>query len=625
MDETARSFDIRPILRLVRNGKWLLLAGALAGALAFGLQVFFLSSPVYRATAVVILDTRSGQLLDVNAVVTGLSGDTAEINTEIEVLKGRALLGQVVDRLSLVDDPEFNAALVADSWTQQLKDRLRTALPGVAPRPPRAEGWEREATISALQSRLTVQAVPSSFVFRITVDSGDPQKAAFLANAITQAYIDGQVTQKAAAVDAATAALSSRVGELEAALAQSEARLNELSGAQDALTPDDLIGLDSALTETRNALAEVEGELAALPAGADSRAIVARRDALAADEVALLRQADALAAAERQIDQAWREVEVTRAIYEDFLTRLKETAVQREMIQPDSQILSAAVAPSVHDQPRRMQSVTMGMILGLVVAGAILVARESMVTTFRSVAEVEAMTGLRVLARLPEIPGDTGRDVLRSLAERPLSPEVEAIRMLRTALASDPGAPLPGVILFASALPGEGKTTAAAALAQNLAAVGLTVALVETDLRRHAFTAFFGPDRGKGLISVILGESGVEEAVSAAEPYGFDVLHGITGGQSGLPDLLASDRFDDVMAVLRTGYDVVLLDTTPLLTAPDARIVGRHAEAVVFCVRWNNTSRDDVRAALRVIDGIGLRPPGIVLTRVADMPQGRLI
>ncbi len=625
MDEHARSFDIRPILRLVRDGKWLLIAGALTGALLFGLQVFILSSPVYRATAVVILDTRAGQVLDVNAVVTGLSGETAEINTEIEVLKGRALLGEVVDSLKLVEDPEFNAALVPDSLAQRLKDRLRAALPGVAPRPARAEGWDREATISALQSRVTVQAVPASFVFRVTVDSGDPQKAAFLANAITQAYIDGQVTQKAAAIDAATAALSSRVGELETALAEAESRLSDLSGAQDALTPDDLIGLDSALTETRSALAQIEGELAALPAGADSRAITARRDALAADERALLQQADALAAAERQIDQAWREVEVTRAIYEDFLTRLKETAVQREMIQPDSHILSAAVPPSVHDKPRRMQSVTMGMILGLVVAAAVLVAREGMVTTFRSVAEVEAVTGLRVLARLPEIPGDTGRDVLRSLAERPLSPEVEAIRMLRTALASDPGAPLPGVILFASALPGEGKTTAAAALAQNLAAVGLTVALVETDLRRHAFTTFFGTDRGNGLISVILGQSGVEEAVSTAEPHGFDVMHGITGGQSGLPDLLASDRFDDVMAVLRTGYDVVLLDTTPLLTAPDARIVGRHAEAVVLCVRWNATSRDEVHAALRVIDGIGLRPPGIVLTRVADMPQGRLI
>ncbi len=148
---------------------------------------------------------------------------------------------------------------------------------------------------------------------------------------------------------------------------------------------------------------------------------------------------------------------------------------------------------------------------------------------------------------------------------------------------------------------------------------------METDLRRHAFTAFFGPDRGNGLVSVITGEAGVEDAVSTADPHGFDVLHGITGSQSGLPDLLASDRFDDVMAVLRTGYDVVLLDTTPLLTAPDARIVGRHAEAVVVCVRWNATSRDDLRAALRVIDGIGLRPPGIVLTRVADMPQGRLI
>lgn len=623
MDERVRAFDIRPILRLIRDGKWILIAGACVGALLFGFQTFIMAVPQYRATAVVILDTRSGQILEMAAVVTGLSGETSEINTEIEVLKGRELLGKVVDALDLVSEPEFNAALVPDPWTARAKQALRAALPGSAPPPPRAEGWEREATITALQGHVAVQAVPSSFVFRITATSSDPAMAARIADTVAEAYISGQVTQKAMTVDAATAALAGRVTELESALNDAERRLSDLTRAQDTLTPDDLIGLDWALTQTRAAIATAQGDLALLPAGDATLSAAARRDALMAEEAALLERAAALAATERRIDQAWREVEVTRAIYEDFLSRLKETAVQREMIQPDSRILSYAVVPAVHASPRRSRTVTMGMVFGLVAAGALLLIREGLVTTFRSAEEIEEATGLRVVASLPEMPGDTGRDVLRSLAERPLSPEAEAVRTLRTALSVEPGGPLPGVIMLTSARPDEGKTTAAAVLAQNLAAVGLSVALVETDLRRSTFTGFFGASPGGGLVSVIDGETGIEDAIFTAEPWGFDVLEGISGTTSGLPDLLASDRFDDAMAVLRMGYDVVLVDTTPLLTAADARIIGRHAEAVLYCLRWNSTTRDEARQALRLLDGIGAQPPAIVLTRVADRPARR--
>jgi succinoglycan biosynthesis transport protein ExoP len=621
MDEGESKFDIRPILRLVADGKWVLVAGALAGGLLFALQAFLLAGPVYRATAVVILDTRSEEIIGAGAIVAGLSGEVTEINTEIEVLRGRELLGRVVDELGLVSDPEFNGALVEDPWTAQARRTVREAILG--PPPPRGEGWEREATLSALQARIAVQAVPASYVFRITASAGDPMKAARIADAVAEAYIEGQIAAKAAAVDAATAALAGRVYELEAELVEAEARLAGMVAAQDALTPDDLVGLDRALTETRESLLALEGEIAALPQDGDSDA-AARRATLVADEAVLTARAAAMAASERRIDQTWREVEVTRALYEDFLSRLKETAVQRELIRPDARVLSAAVPPAVHASPRRAQTMTMGVILGLVVAGGALLLREGMVRTFRSVEEVERATGRRVLSALPEMPGETGRDLLRALAERPLSPEAEAVRQLRTALALEPGGPLPGVIMLTSALPGEGKTTLAAALAQNLAAVGLSVVLVETDLRRRAFAAFFGTSRSDGIVSVIHAELGAEEAIFAADPWGFDVMAGITGTQAGLPDLLASDRFADVMAVLRTGYDVVLLDTTPLLTAPDAQIVGRHAEAVIHCLRWNATTREETRAALRLLHGIGRGPAGIVLTRVEVRRPGRL-
>jgi succinoglycan biosynthesis transport protein ExoP len=625
MDDGAKSFDIRPILRLIREGKWILLAGALLGMAAFGFQTFAMAVPQYRATAVVILDMRSRQIVDESAVVTGLSGETAEINTEVEVLRGRELLGRVVDELDLVTDPEFNAALVPDPWTVRLKQAVRAAIPGAPDRPPRPEGWAREATINALQARVAIQAVPSSFVFRITATSADPAKAAVIADEVAKAYVAGQVAQKAMAIDAATEALSGRVAELEAALAESEGRLSDLTMAQDALTTDDLIGLEQSLTETRAATAKAETGIALPPLETVGPAAVGRRDALIADEAALLERAAALAAAERRIDQARREVEVTRAIYEDFLTRLKETTVQREMIQPDSRILSHAVVPAVHASPRRSQTVTMGLVLGLITAGAALLMREGMTPTFRNPEEIEVATGLRVLASLPEMPGDTGRDVLRGLAELPLSPAAEAVRLLRTSLSVEPGGPLPRVIMVTSALPNEGKTTVTAVLAQNLAAVGLSVVLVETDLRRRTFADFFGPAAAGGVVSVITGEVGIEDAVFTAEPWGFDVLAGITGTQSGLPDLLASDRFDDAMAILRADYDVVLIDTTPLLTAPDARIVGRHAEAVLHCLRWNATTRDEARKALRLLDGIGSQAPAIALTRVAERLHRRLV
>jgi succinoglycan biosynthesis transport protein ExoP len=625
MDGGTRSFDIRPILRLVWDGRWLLFAGALIGMTVFGFQTFVLAEPQYRATAMVILDMRARQIVDEGAVVTGPSGETAEINTEVEVLRGRELLGHVVDALDLAADPEFNTALAPDPWTIRLKRTLWDAIPGAAERPARPDGWEREATIDALQNRVMVQAVPASFVFRVTATSTDPVKAARIADRITQAYIEGQIAQKAAAIDVATAALAGRVGELERALAASEGRLAELKMTQDALSPDDLIGLERTLRETRAAIARTEDEIATPLDQGDALAVIGRRDALVADEAALIERAVALSAAERQIDQALREVEVTRAIYEDFLTRLKETTVEREMIQPDSRILSQAVPPAVHATPRRSQTVTMGLVLGLLTAAAFLLLREGLTPTFRTAEEVEAATGLRVLASLPEMPGDTGRDILRGIAETPLSPGAEAVRLLRTSLSVEPGGPLPRVIMLTSALPDEGKTNVTAVLAQNLATVGLSVVVVETDLRRRAFVPFFGQAPRGGIVSVITGEAGIDDTIHTAEPWGFDVLAGITGTQAGLPDLLASDRFDDIMAVLRRDYDVVLIDTTPLLTAPDARIIGRHAETVLFCLRWNRTTRDEVRRALRVLDAIGPQPPGVVLTRVTDRPRGRLI
>jgi polysaccharide biosynthesis transport protein len=170
MASDQKAFDLQPLLRLLWRGRFILLLGALIGTAGFGYYALIVAKPVYRATTIVILETRTGEIADIQAVLTGLTGELPEINTEIEVLRGRMLMGQVVDILNLTADPEFNGALVPDGWQIRIKHRLRSWIMAEDPAPRRLE-WEREAAINALISHVSVSAVPSSFVFRITAQS----------------------------------------------------------------------------------------------------------------------------------------------------------------------------------------------------------------------------------------------------------------------------------------------------------------------------------------------------------------------------------------------------------------------------------------------------------------------
>jgi polysaccharide biosynthesis transport protein len=569
MGKDPRALDLQPLWRMLWRGRFVLVLSALIGTLLFGYHAFFGATPVYRATTVVILETRLEQIADIQAVVSGLTGAETEINTEMEVLRGRVLMGQVVDALDLTADPEFNKALVADGWRTRVKHWLRAAITGSEREPP-GPGWTREAAIDALLSQVTVAAVPSSFVFRITAESRDPAKAALISDTIAETYMAGQVAQKEAATNAAITALTGRVDELASELEAAETRLSAFASSNN-VTPG--------AAQAGNTAAEIGQTL-------------------------------------RQLTQYEREAEATRDLYREFLGKLKETTAQLGMIRPDSRILSAAVVPNYHSEPRRAQLITMGFIFGLLAGLGLLLLRETLVTTYRRGRDLAAATGLPVLGEVPDVPVSGRAGVLLYLAERPTSTAAEAVRGVRTSLVEPGAGAAPKVILCASALPDEGKTTLAVAMAQNLVAMGKAVVLVDADLRCSPFEEIFGTGTGKGLMAVVAGDAVIEEALFTAQPYGFDVLMGMPGGVPGVPDVLSSDRFADLIALLRDTYDAVIIDSPPVLMVPDARIVGRLADRVVFAVRAGQTTRGQVADGVRLFAEAGNSPVSLVLTRV---------
>jgi polysaccharide biosynthesis transport protein len=242
--------------------------------------------------------------------------------------------------------------------------------------------------------------------------------------------------------------------------------------------------------------------------------------------------------------------------------------------------------------------------------------RDAMTNTFRTPRDLAAATGFHVMGQIPAIPASGGANVLRYLLDKPQSVAAESVRNLRTSLIVAGDGKLPQVIVSTSALPDEGKSMLAMALAQNLAAMGKSVVLVDGDLRQSAFKTCFGAGTGKGLMAVLAGDVMPEDAVFAAEPYGFDVLAGSTDSAPGVPDVLSSDRFADLVELLAETYDVVLIDAPPVMIVPDARTIGRLATLILFCVRAEFTTRGQVAEGLRLLDGVGTRPPALVLTRV---------
>ena len=166
-----------------------------------------------------------------------------------------------------------------------------------------------------------------------------------------------------------------------------------------------------------------------------------------------------------------------------------------------------------------------------------------------------------------------------------------------------------------SSIPGEGKTTQSLALAQNLTGLGKKVLLIEGDIRKRVFAEYFDIQDKKGLIAVLSGEAKLEEAVSHEPTLNADILIG-EKTETNAADIFSSERFTRFLEDLRSKYDYVIIDTPPVLAVPDARVIGRSMDAVIYTVKWDSTSQRQVREGLKSLENVQVRVTGLVLSQI---------
>lgn len=669
--ENDDEIDLSSLFRTLWRGKfWIALCGLLALLLG-GYYAYGVAVPVYTAKAAIALESRQEQVMDIESVVTGLGGDQSTINTEVEVLRSRGLIEDLVMDMNLLEDPEFNTRLQPGPRFSigQAVGLVRDLFSEPKATSPTSERAILDATINEVLRSISASNLRQSFVFEITVTTEKPEKSAVMANRLAELYIQDQISVKFEKTEQATSWLSERVSGLQIELENAQAELKDFSTNTDLVNAEALAALNRQLKDLRDRRAtlitQAEATNTRLDALQDARETgpaalveiagdpalnqVFRRleDGSVGAETAFDTRADALitrakleatrarsqlSAIESSItevstridnqsqelvtlEQLQREVEASRLLYEAFLSRLKETSIQQGIQQADSRILSRAVVPSVPSAPRKSRILALSLILGLMAGSGAVLLREMAQNTFRTSEDLEHKTGYSVIGQIPKIPAKHRKNVLEYISQKPNSVAAEAVRNLRTSLLLANLDTPPKVIMSTSSVPGEGKTTQSISLAQNFAGLGAKVLLIEGDLRRRVLDEYFGHDQKHGFLSVISGEIPLEKAIVHDDTLKADILY---GEQSSInaADLFSSNTFAEFIKGLREHYDHIIIDTPPVLAVPDARVIGQLVDAVIYTVQWDSTPHRQVLDGLKSLDRVNVRVSGLVLSQI---------
>jgi len=273
-------------------------------------------------------------------------------------------------------------------------------------------------------------------------------------------------------------------------------------------------------------------------------------------------------------------------------------------------VVSAPTVPTTPISPKPTRNLALGVVLGLLLGLGLALLRDLLDTTIKGEKDCAEVTDATVIGSIAFDP-DAPKHPLIVQAD-PHSPRAEAFRTLRTNLQFVDAANHPRSIVFTSSLPGEGKTTTTANLAITMAAGGARVCVVEGDLRRPRLLEYMGMDGSVGLTNVLIGQANLSDVLQQFTNASLYVL-----GAGSIPpnpsELLGSAAMEKTLRELESRFDVVIIDTPPLLPVTDAAVLSAIAGGTVVVVGSGRVDRDHLTRSLQSLDVVKGRVLGLVL------------
>lgn len=490
-------------------------------------------------------------------------------------------------------------------------------------------------TIETLQDKLKLaEKGRQSGVIDVSLQDKDRDRLALVLNTIGQEYVRQNVERKAAEAQKTLGFLDTQLPQFKKQLEQAEEAYNKYRNKQGTVSLDE---------EAKLALAQavdIQGKL--LEAQQKRRELVSRftpehpqiktLDAQIAGFNSQIASINARVKSMPLMQQDAYRLERDVRVNNDLYQQLKNNALQLQLVREGKvgnvRLIDAAVVAETPVRPKKSLTIALAAVLGLVAGIVLALARAAFFRGVRSPQDVEAQTGLSVYSTIPLSSAQEGmaalvaqkapgRHILAESAPRDVA--VEALRSLRTALQFAMLESTNNRVLITGGTPGVGKSFVSANFAAVMSSAGKRVLLIDADMRKGHLNQYFGLTREGGLSELITGSISKDAAVRRQVLPSLDVI--TTGTLPPNPaELLVSSAFTSLLESLSAEYDMVIIDSAPVLVAADTLSIASMAGALFLVARANQTYVGDLHESARRLVHAGKAPTG-VLFNALDLSQ----
>jgi tyrosine-protein kinase Etk/Wzc len=492
--------------------------------------------------------------------------------------------------------------------------------------------------ISAFQSAITVQEQgKQTGVIQISLEDKSPEHAALVANALAQSYVRQHVLNKQADASKMLDFLKSEEPRLKSDLERAEAALTAYQRQSGSINASDeaKVYLEGSV-QYEQQIAGLRLQMAQLTEryGDDHPMLVAAREQMAELQAQRTKYADRfrdLPATEVKAVQLQRDAKVAEDIYVLLLNRVQELSVQKAGTGGNVHIVDAALRPGVPVKPKKALILSAAVILGLIAGTGFVFLRRNMFKGIDDPDHIERAFHLPVFGLVPlsaeqgvlEASFLRGGERLRSVLAnaRPKDVTVESLRSLRTSMQFTLLDAKNRIVMLTGPMAGVGKSFLTVNLAVLLANSGKRVLMIDGDMRRGVLERYLGGAPDNGLSELLSGQISLEEAIRSSQVDGLSFIS--CGRRPPNPsELLMSPRLPQYLEGLAKRYDVIMIDTPPVLAVTDASIIGAYAGSTFFVMRSGVHSEGEINDALKRLRAAGVHVQGGIFNGMPARSRG---
>lgn len=493
----------------------------------------------------------------------------------------------------------------------------------------------RLKAITNLQDNLVIaDEGKDTGILTLSLTGDDQAQIKDIIDSISTNYLAQNIARQAAQDAKSLEFLSEQLPKVRSELDLAEDKLNGYRQQKDSVdlsleakaVLDQIVNVDNQLNE----LTIRESEVSQLftKEHPTYKALMEKRKILQDEKNKLNKRVSAMPETQQEVLRLSRDVDSGRAVYMQLLNRQQELSIAKSSAIGNVRIIDTAITQPKPVKPNKVLIILLGVVIGLLISVGLVLARVVLRKGIESPEQLEEL-GISVYASVP-VSEEFAKRIERSsklknknldeasvflAIENPADLAIESIRGLRTSLHFAMMEARNNVLMITGASPNAGKTFISSNLAEVISQTGKKVLFIDADLRKGYTHKLFNTDNNSGLSDILSGKTPIEVAVKNLPKIGFDFIsRGMAPPNPA--ELLMHKRFGELIDWANNHYDLVIVDTPPILAVTDAAVIGNYAGTTLLVARFEQNTAKEIEVSIKRFEQSGVNIKGCILNGV---------